>query len=142
MGLCSLPPCAAIISTDHQPLRFYQPAASRSFIRKEKTGLSIMFIALPALLLCFPASGVSPFYLAMAVLLTLLYAVPLLPVKALHVTRKARVLKTIAGFYLGLCHGISSAAKEWTLLSGPDIFIPHTPFPVHADVVHHLRQPR
>ena len=103
---------------------FTSPLPLRSFIRKEKTGLSIMFIALAGLLLCFPASGVSPFYLAMAVLLTLLYAVPLLPVKALHVTRKAGVLKTtLLAFTWAYVTAFLPLQKEWTLLSGPDIFI-------------------
>jgi hypothetical protein len=68
------------------------PAA---FLKKHYTNIIFFFIAAAGLLVCLlHVKGLVPLA-AIAVLLTLLYAVPLMPFKALYFTRRAGFLKTI-----------------------------------------------
>jgi len=95
-----------------------------SLFQKEKSGLILMFIAFAGLLFCIPASGVSLVYLALAVLLTLLYAIPLLPFKALQFTRRAGVLKTtLLAFTWAYVTAFLPLQKAWEALSAPEVFI-------------------
>ncbi len=68
------------------------PAA---FLKKHYTNIIFFFIAAAGLFICLlHVKGLIPLAV-IAVLLTLLYAVPLMPFKVLHFTRRAGFLKTI-----------------------------------------------
>ena len=64
-------------------------------LRKEASGILLFSIAAAGLLYCFFRSGLAIGYVVSAMLFTVIYSIPLLPIKALHFTRKAGVLKTI-----------------------------------------------
>ncbi len=65
-----------------------------AFLQKERIGLSLFVISSIGVGLCFFRTGIPLPNVIVAAALTLIYALPLLPVKALYFTRKAGVLKT------------------------------------------------
>ncbi|MBK8608684.1 MAG: hypothetical protein IPL84_01675 [Chitinophagaceae bacterium] len=64
-------------------------------IQKDSSGIVLLILSATGLLICFYFSRLTIAYVSLAVLLTLAYAVPLLPIKFLLFTRKAGVLKTL-----------------------------------------------
>ena len=67
----------------------------RGFISDDWTGLSLLAISGAGLIICFLKGGMTIALVAPAVLLTILYALPLLPFRFLHFARRAGVLKTV-----------------------------------------------
>ncbi|HMU10927.1 MAG TPA: hypothetical protein PKC54_13025 [Ferruginibacter sp.] len=95
-----------------------------AFLKKEVTGISFLFISAIGFVICLFQSSVQLTHVAMAVLLTVIYSIPLLPVKALHFTRKAGVLKTVLlAFTWAYVTAFVPLQKDWALLNGADIFI-------------------
>ncbi len=69
--------------------------SARSFLKDHTSNLLILLLASAGVLVCIiKIPGIIPL-VGVACLLTLLYALPLLPVKALYFTRKAGFLKTV-----------------------------------------------
>lgn len=94
------------------------------FLKKEVTGLSLLLISALGFAVCLIRSPVQPVHVATAVLLTVIYSIPLLPVKALHFTRKAGVLKTVLlAFTWAYVTAFVPLQKDWALLNGADVFI-------------------
>ncbi len=94
------------------------------FLKKEITGISLLLISAVGFVICLFQSSVQPAHVAMAILLTVVYSIPLLPVKALHFTRKAGVLKTVLlAFTWAYVTAFIPLQKDWSLLNGADVFI-------------------
>ena len=68
---------------------------SLAILTRRHTALFFIFISAAAVLFLFEKAEVKPVDLSIACLLTLLYSMPLLPVKQLAFTRKAGFLKTL-----------------------------------------------
>ena len=95
-----------------------------SFLQKEMTGLSLFILSWIGMFTCFPGSGIRLHYVIIAVLLTTVYAIPLLPIKALHFTRKAGVLKTtLLAFTWTYVTAFLPLRAPWAELSSAGIFI-------------------
>ena len=94
------------------------------FLEKEATGISLFLISLAGMVYFLLISPVQLNQVAMAVLFTVAYSVPLLPFKLLHFTRKAGVLKTVLlAFTWTYVTAFLPMQTGWGLLSGADIFI-------------------
>ncbi len=94
------------------------------FLQKEITGLLLLVISAAGMLTCYLPSGIPLVHVVAAVLLTLLYAIPLLPVPALHFTRKAGVVKTtLLAFTWAYVTAFLPLQKEWPALDAADVFI-------------------
>ncbi|MBU9937495.1 MAG: hypothetical protein KTQ13_12640 [Ferruginibacter sp.] len=94
------------------------------FLEKEATGISLFLISLAGMVYFLLISPVQLNQVAMAVLFTVAYSVPLLPFKFLHFTRKAGVLKTVLlAFTWTYVTAFLPMQTGWGLLSGADIFI-------------------
>ena len=94
------------------------------FIKKEKTGLLLMFLAGTGMLFFFYKSGLSLSFIVIAIALTILYAVPLLPIKFLHFTRKAGVFKTsLLAFTWAYVTVIIPLHKSYSLLDSSGFFV-------------------
>jgi hypothetical protein len=93
-------------------------------LRKETTGFLLLVISFIGLLYCFLQSSIPLHFVITAVLLTILYAVPLLPVPVLKFTRKAGVLKTVLlAFAWTYVTVIIPLQKDYSLFNGTDLFI-------------------
>ncbi|MEO7306201.1 MAG: hypothetical protein ABIR78_02695 [Ferruginibacter sp.] len=93
-------------------------------LKKEAAGLGILLISAAGLLYCFYRSALPFGFIMTAVLLTVLYAIPLLPLKNLHFTRKAGVLKTILlAFTWAYVTAFIPIQKSYLLLDSADLFI-------------------
>lgn len=94
------------------------------FIKKEKTGLLLMFFAGIGMLFFFYRSGLALNFIATAIVLTILYSIPLLPVKFLHFTRKAGVFKTfLLAFTWAYVTVIIPLQKSYSSLDDTDFFV-------------------
>ena len=92
--------------------------------RKEAAGLLLLIISSIGLLYCLLQSSIPFHFVITAVVLTILYAVPLLPVPVLKFTRKAGVLKTILlAFTWTYVTVIIPLEKDYWLLNSTDLFI-------------------
>jgi hypothetical protein len=93
-------------------------------LKKEAAGFSIFMVAAAGLLYCLYRSSLSIDVIVTAILLTVLYAIPLLPLKWLHFTRKAGVLKTILlAFTWAYVTAFIPIQKSYWLLNNADLFV-------------------
>ena len=93
-------------------------------IKKQFTGYLLLFVSSIGLLYCLLRSSIPLHFVITAVLLTILYAIPLLPVSFLKFTRKAGVLKTILlAFTWTYVTVIIPMQKDYGLLNSADLFI-------------------
>jgi hypothetical protein len=93
-------------------------------LKKEISGYLLLVISSIGLLYCFWRSFISFHFVIIAVLLTALYAVPLLPVPFLKFTRKAGVLKPILlAFTWSFVTVIIPMQKDYWQLNNADLFI-------------------
>jgi len=76
-------------------LSFAQKKDIPELLAKQTSGFLILLIASIGLLYCFSQAAIPLHFIVIAVLLTMLYALPLLPIPSLQFTRKAGILKTI-----------------------------------------------
>lgn len=67
---------------------------SRGFLQEESGKFILLLIAAAGMLICFNRSGLDSRYIWPSVLLTVLYTVPLLPLRSLRFTRRFGVVKT------------------------------------------------
>lgn len=93
-------------------------------LRKETKGFLLLIVSSSGLLYCFSQSSISLQLVIPAVLLTVLYTVPLLPLSFLKFTRKAGVLKTVLlAFTWTYATVIVPLQKDYWLLDSADLFI-------------------
>jgi hypothetical protein len=105
-------------------LSFASKNKIQELLKKEASNYLLLFVSLIGLLFCFLQSSLQLHFVITAVLLTILYAVPLLPVPALKFTRKAGVLKTVLlAFTWTYVTVILPVQKDYMLLSNADLFI-------------------
>lgn len=105
-------------------LSFATKADIPAVLKKQATGYLLLFISSAGLLYCLLKSAIPFYFVITALLLTVLYAIPLLPVSFLKFTRRAGVLKTILlAFTWAYVTVIIPLQKDYGLLSGTDLFI-------------------
>jgi len=103
---------------------FTKKNAVTGLLKKEFTGLAVFFIAATGLLYCLLQLKLPVSVIATAVVLTVIYSVPLLPFRALHFTRKAGVLKTVVlAFTWAYVTAFIPLQKAYASLSDADLFI-------------------
>lgn len=94
------------------------------FMRQEMPGVILLAFAVTGLSACFFLSGLSLKFIWPAVLFTLLYALPLLPLPLLQFTRRAGVLKTtLLAFTWTYVTAFVPMQKAVHLLTGAELFI-------------------
>ncbi len=94
------------------------------FFRKEKVEVFLLVLAGTGLIICFLQLQLPLYVIITAMLLTALYAVPLLPFRFLHFTRKAGVLKTtLLAFTWTYVTALIPMQKAFLLLNDVEIFI-------------------
>jgi len=95
-----------------------------TLIKKEASGLIVLLIASIGMLYCWYQSFIPLHFVITAVLLTIIYSIPLLPISFLKFTRKAGVLKTILlAFTWTYVTVIIPLGKDYSLLTHADLFI-------------------
>lgn len=95
-----------------------------AFLKKKVSGIFLLLISAIGFFICLFQASVQLNHVVTAVLLTVLYSIPLLPVKILHFTRKAGVLKTVLlAFTWAYVTAFIPLQKEYAHLNGADIFI-------------------
>ncbi|MEP7236586.1 MAG: hypothetical protein ABI685_01930 [Ferruginibacter sp.] len=105
-------------------LSFAKKESLTVLLQKEVTGFFLMLIAAVGLLYCFFHSFIPVRFIITALLLTVLYAIPLLPIPFLKFTRKAGVLKTILlAFTWAYVTVIIPLQKDYWLLNNADLFV-------------------
>jgi hypothetical protein len=93
-------------------------------LKKEAAGIGLLLVSAAGLLYCLYRSALPVGFIVTAILLTVLYAIPLLPVQLLHFTRKAGVLKTILlAFTWAYVTAFIPIQKSYSLLNNADLFI-------------------
>lgn len=93
-------------------------------IKNESTNILLFLAAAAGMLCCLFQSGLPIRFVATAVLLTVLYSIPLLPFPFLHFTRRAGVLKTILlAFTWAYVTAFIPIQKSYLLLDNADLFI-------------------
>jgi hypothetical protein len=93
-------------------------------LKKESIGFTLLVFSAAGLLYCFYRSLLPGEFILTAILLTVIYAIPLLPLKFLHFTRKAGVLKTILlAFTWTYVTVFIPIQKTYFLLDKADLFI-------------------
>jgi 4-hydroxybenzoate polyprenyltransferase len=95
-----------------------------SLLQQDKIAAVILAVSAAGTVLSFFKSSLNLPYVLTAMALTIFYAIPLLPFKFLHFTRKAGVLKTIVlAFAWTYVTAFLPLDKSPELLTGADIFI-------------------
>ncbi|MFM6926469.1 MAG: hypothetical protein ACKOU7_13260 [Ferruginibacter sp.] len=95
-----------------------------AILKKQATGYLLLFISAIGSLYCLLQSAIPFSFVITAVVLTVLYAIPLLPLPFLRFTRRAGVLKTILlALTWAYVTVIIPLQKDYGLLSGADLFI-------------------
>ncbi len=93
-------------------------------LKKEAIGFILLCIASIGLVYCWYMSLIPVHFVITAVLLTVIYSIPLLPVPFLKFARKAGVLKTILlAFTWTYVTVLIPIAKDYSLLNNADLFI-------------------
>ena len=93
-------------------------------LEKEKTGLIILFLSAIGVFICLFQYPLPVEFILTSVLLTCLYALPLLPFRPLHFIRKAGVLKTfLLAFTWTYVTVFIPLQKTYFLLSSAELFV-------------------
>jgi len=93
-------------------------------LKKETTGIVILLSAASGTAYCLYRSSLPAGFILTAILLTVLYSIPLLPVKFLQFTRRAGVLKTVLlAFTWCYVTAFLPIQKNYWQLDSPEIFI-------------------
>lgn len=94
------------------------------FIVKEITGITVLAISGAGMVFCFLRGKISITPVITAIALTCIYAIPLLPFKFLHFTRKAGVLKTtLLSFTWSYVTVFVPLQKKITEMTNSEIFV-------------------
>lgn len=103
---------------------FIQPAGLSMLVKKEITGLVILFLSAIGAFVCLFQYPLPVEFIVTAFLLTCLYALPLLPFRVLHFTRRAGVLKTVLlAFTWAYVTVFIPLQKTYVLLDSADLFV-------------------
>lgn len=103
---------------------FIYNSSYSAIIKNEMTGIFLLIIAAIGLVVCLFYSAINIDHVIIAVLLTFIYAIPLLPVKELYFIRKAGVLKTfLLAFTWAYVTAFLPLQKSWALIDNADVFI-------------------
>jgi hypothetical protein len=95
-----------------------------AMLKKESTGFGLLAISAAGSLYCVFRSPLPISFIITAVVLTVLYAIPLLPFRILQFTRKAGVLKTILlAFTWAYVTAFIPIQRSYSLLNNADLFI-------------------
>jgi hypothetical protein len=95
-----------------------------AFFKKEATALYLLFFSAAGLLACFFRSSLPLNHVIFAILLTVIYSIPLLPFSFLRFTRKAGVLKTtLLAFTWMYVTAYLPMQKNYAMLDAADFFI-------------------
>jgi len=102
--------------------------AGKSFftglLKKESASVCLLIFSAAGLLFCLLKSPLQTGHVATALLLTIVYSIPLLPFKFLRFTRKAGVLKTtLLAFTWVYVTAFLPMQKSYALLDSADFFI-------------------
>ena len=93
-------------------------------LKNEATGFTLLLIAAVGTLICFFKSSLPVDAVVTAIVLTILYSIPLLPIHFLQFTRKAGVLKTVLlAFTWAYVTAFIPLQKTYWLLTNADLFI-------------------
>ena len=93
-------------------------------LKNEATGFTLLLIAAVGSLICFLKSSLPVGAVVTAIVLTILYSIPLLPIHFLQFTRKAGVLKTgLLAFTWAYVTAFIPLQKTYWLLTNADLFI-------------------
>ena len=105
-------------------LAFTKKHGLTDVLKQELTGLMLLLFAAAGLLYCLYRSALPVNLIITAIILTIVYAVPLLPVRALHFTRKAGVLKTVLlAFTWAYVTVFIPIQKSYAALTNADLFV-------------------
>lgn len=105
-------------------LSFASKENIQGIIKSQAVSYLLLFISSVGFLYCFLQSSIPLHVVITAISLTMLYAIPLLPVSFLKFTRRAGVLKTILlAFTWAYVTVIIPLQKEYGLLNSADLFI-------------------
>jgi hypothetical protein len=105
-------------------LSFTSKANVAALLKKQTISYLLLFGSFIGLLYCFLRTSISLHLVITAVLLTILYALPLLPLPFLKFTRKAGVLKTVLlAFTWAYVTAIIPIQKDYMHLTAADFFI-------------------
>ena len=103
---------------------FTQPNNLSLLLKKEITGLVILFLSSIGVIFCLIKQPLPIGFIFTSVLLTCLYALPLLPFRGLHFIRRAGVLKTVLlAFTWAYVTVFIPLQKTYPLLTGADWFV-------------------
>jgi len=103
---------------------FKQPDALSMLLKKEMTGMTILFLSAVGACFCFIQNPLPAEFIITAFLLTCLYVLPLLPFRSLLYTRKAGVLKTVLlAFTWAYVTVFIPLQKTYLLLNNADLFV-------------------
>jgi len=93
-------------------------------LKKGQTGLMLMLFAGTGMIVFYYQSALPINYIITAIVLTIVYSIPLLPIKFLHFTRKAGVFKTfLLAFTWAYVTVIIPVQKSYSQLSSADYFV-------------------
>jgi len=105
-------------------LAFVPGKVRADLLKREMTGVLLLLISAAGLLYCLYRTALPSFLIVTAGLLTIIYAMPLLPFRVLHFTRKAGVLKTILlAFTWAYVTVLIPIQKSYDALSRADLFV-------------------
>lgn len=103
---------------------FKEKTVAATFLKNELTGFTLFIVSSLGMFFCLSRSGIPLPAVITAVLLTVVYSIPLLPFTFLQFTRKAGVLKTILlAFTWAYVTAFLPMQKSWLLLTNADLFI-------------------
>lgn len=95
-----------------------------NFFKKDLTAISLLIFSAAGLLFCLYRSSMIIEHVITAILLTVIYSIPLLPFKFLRFTRRAGVLKTtLLAFTWMYVTAFLPLQKPYEMLNSADIFI-------------------
>lgn len=103
---------------------FVQPGSLAVLLQEETAGVVILFLSAIGAFFCLITHPLPAGFIITAVLLTCLYALPLLPFRLLYFTRRAGVLKTVLlAFTWAYVTVFIPLQKSYLLLTNADLFV-------------------
>jgi hypothetical protein len=103
---------------------FHHDKALTVFLQKEITGIALLILSAAGLIICFLRGSMPLVNVLVAAALTVIYAIPLLPIKFLYFTRKAGFLKTtLLAFTWSYVTVVLPLQKEFFEINSFEVFI-------------------
>ena len=105
-------------------ISFAKQNAVAGILKKETAGFGLLFVSAAGLIFCFFRSYLPLDFVLTAFALTVIYAIPLLPIAFLRFTRRAGVLKTaLLAFTWAYVTAFLPMQKIYAVLDNADLFI-------------------